>query len=288
VTASRVYMGAMTHPISNTFVAACFGLASLGFASLGFAPAALAESPADMARIEVLPGWQMDNGHQMAAIRITLAPGWHTYWRAPGEAGIPPQFDWSGSENVSAVTVHWPVPELFSQNGMWYLGYEREVVLPIEITPNAAGDIALDGVMDLGVCNDICMPLQAAIGATFAQNARTGSIADSGQIRKALTDQPQKITGARCSATPLSDGMRLTATLNVPHLGPREVAIVEHPDRYMWVSEAMVTRTGSSVSVQSDLVPSDAQPFMVDRSALTITVIGGGQAYEAQGCTGGS
>ena len=288
MTASRVYMKAMTHSISNTFVAACFGLASFGLASIGFAPAAMADSPADMAQIEVLPGWQMENGHQMAAIRITLAPGWHTYWRAPGEAGIPPQFDWSGSKNISAVNVHWPVPKLFSENGMWYLGYERQVVLPIEIAPNAEGDIALDGVMDLGVCSDICMPLQAAIGATFAQKTRAGAIgADSGQIRKALANQPQKVSGARCSAAPISDGMRLTATLNVPHLGAREVAIVEHPDRYMWVSEAMVTRTGGSVSVQSDLVPSEAQPFMVDRSALIITVIGNGQAYEAQGCTGG-
>ena len=56
----------------------------------------------------VLTGWRMENGHHMAALRITLAPGWKTYWRAPGEAGIPPRFDWTGSDNLSAVTVHWP------------------------------------------------------------------------------------------------------------------------------------------------------------------------------------
>ena len=248
----------------------------------------MAESSADMARIEILPGWTMQGGHRMAAIRITLAPEWHTYWRTPGEAGIPPQFDWSASKNVAEVKVHWPVPNIYSENGMWYLGYERMVVLPIEITPNTAGDIALDGVMDLGVCSDICMPVQAKIQAALSGNtAEHGADSNSVQIRKALFDQPKKVTGARCAATPISDGMRLTATLSVPDLGADEVAVIEHPDRYVWVSEAMMNRSGRTIEVKSDLIPSDARPFMVDRSRLTITVIGGGRAYEAQGCTGG-
>ena len=68
-------------------------------------------------------GWQMQNGHHMAGLSLQLAPDWKTYWRAPGEAGIPPLFDWSGSTNVQSVRVHWPSPVVFHLNGMQTIGY---------------------------------------------------------------------------------------------------------------------------------------------------------------------
>jgi len=46
-----------------------------------------------------------------AGIEIRLDPGWHTYWRYPGESGVPPRFDFTGSENVESVTVLWPAPK---------------------------------------------------------------------------------------------------------------------------------------------------------------------------------
>ncbi|MFY8145805.1 MAG: protein-disulfide reductase DsbD domain-containing protein, partial [Rhodobacter sp.] len=62
----------------------------------------------DLLSAEVLPGWRTEQGTHMAALRLTLAPGWKTYWRSPGDAGIPPLFNWSGSQNLSGVRVHWP------------------------------------------------------------------------------------------------------------------------------------------------------------------------------------
>jgi DsbC/DsbD-like thiol-disulfide interchange protein len=77
----------------------------------------------------------MENGGHMAAVELQLAPGWKTYWRSPGDAGIPPSFDWSGSENVKSVRLHWPAPEVFEANGMQTIGYHERLVLPVEITP---------------------------------------------------------------------------------------------------------------------------------------------------------
>ncbi|SDW43110.1 protein-disulfide reductase DsbD domain-containing protein [Celeribacter indicus] len=251
---------------------------------LALTPPLAAQEGADLTRVEVLPGWQMENGHRMAALRVRLAPGWHTYWRAPGEAGIPPSFDWSGSRNVARVTPHWPAPALYDQNGMWYLGYEQELVLPLEITPSGPGELHLAGTMDLGVCNDICVPMRAEISAPLSASGDGGT---SAPIRAALADRPERLSGARCEAAPIKDGMRLVATLALPDLGPREVAVIEHPDKAIWVSESALRRAGQTVEIASDLVPETAQPFFIDRSELTITVIGGGKAYEAQGCTGG-
>ena len=52
---------------------------------------------------EILPGWTSASGTRIAALHLTLTPGWHTYWRIPGEAGIAPRFDWGRSQNVASV-----------------------------------------------------------------------------------------------------------------------------------------------------------------------------------------
>lgn len=97
----------------------------------------------DTAKVGLLPGWRTGDGVHMAALSVRLAPGWKTYWRAPGEAGIPPSFDFAGSQNVQGVVFHWPTPEVFSTNGMTSVGYSDQLVLPIEVRPRDAGAPAL-------------------------------------------------------------------------------------------------------------------------------------------------
>ncbi|GAA3861535.1 protein-disulfide reductase DsbD domain-containing protein [Celeribacter arenosi] len=259
-------------------------LRAIAALTLSFAPMSLtAQSESEFARIEMLTGWQMENGNRMAAVRVALAPGWHTYWRAPGEAGIPPRFFWSGSQNVAAVRYHWPIPQVYEQNGMTFIGYEDELVLPIEIIPRTSGDIRLSGVMELGVCDDICMPLSAPLSATFDDSLDS---ADTAPIQKSLRSRPVAMTGVTCAAEPVSDGMRVKATMSLPSLGIGEMAVIEHPDPQVWVAESTMERTGTDVSVTTEMVQPDAQPFAIERSSLIITVLGNGQAYEARGCRG--
>jgi DsbC/DsbD-like thiol-disulfide interchange protein len=269
----------------RSFCAQSVGALAL-LAGLAAAPTvAKADEPiGTMAEVSLLQGWTMENGHYMAALQVKLAPGWHTYWRAPGAAGIPPQFDWSGSRNISGAQFHWPVPEIYEQNGMSFLGYETELVLPIEFTSNGAGNLTVNGEIMMGVCDDVCMPYTAVFQGTFD----TSSPAENKhKITSALMQKPKLVSGARCTAQPIEDGMKVTATLNVPKLGAMEVAVMEHPDANIWVSEATSSRKGRTVTVQSDMVPQHAAPFFVDRSKLRITMIGtGGRAYEAQGCSG--
>ncbi|MEL7014329.1 MAG: protein-disulfide reductase DsbD domain-containing protein, partial [Pseudomonadota bacterium] len=69
-----------------------------------------AQSIEDAIEARLLTGWRAADGSHIAALQIDLAPGWTTYWRAPGDAGIPPYFDWHASENLSSVDVEWPSP----------------------------------------------------------------------------------------------------------------------------------------------------------------------------------
>ena len=64
-----------------------------------------------------------------AGIEIKLKPGWHTYWRYPGDAGIPPHFDFQGSQNVKSVEVRWPAPKRLPEGSVMTIGYDRDVTL---------------------------------------------------------------------------------------------------------------------------------------------------------------
>src|ERR1700734_1557664 len=74
-----------------------------------------------------------------AGVEIKLDPGWDTYWRDPGDTGVPPTFDFSGSGNVKSATVEWPAPEAFSDGPAGTsIGYVDHVILPLRVTPQDA------------------------------------------------------------------------------------------------------------------------------------------------------
>ena len=87
----------------------------------------------------------------LAGIELTLADGWKTYWRMPGDAGVPPAFDWSGSTNVASVKVLYPAPHRMHEAGAETVGYKTSVVFPVEVVPkDPAQPIDLALVMELG------------------------------------------------------------------------------------------------------------------------------------------
>ncbi len=242
------------------------------------APAALAEP--DLVSVEIIEGWQTDEGPTMVGLRIRVADGWKTYWRSPGDAGIPPRFDWSGSDNLAAVRIHWPRPEVFDQGGLRSIGYAGEVVLPVELFPRDPSQaVQARGDADLGVCREVCVPVRAAFGP---------GVADAPAIRTALSATPSRdIAEAACEVTPISDGLQVTATLDVPPMGADEMTVLEVADSAVWVSEAVMERNGHRVVARADLVPPEAAPFSLDRSQLRITVLGASGAAETMGCAAG-
>lgn len=236
--------------------------------------------PPGMADAEVLAGWQRPDGARIAAVRIALREGWKTYWRSPGDAGIPPQFDFAGSDNVAGVTVHWPTPEIFDQNGMRSVGYDDVVVLPLEIHPtDPSRPVRLNTEMDIGICHDICVPVSVGLHADL-----DGPGAPDPAIRTALTEQPPiRREGASCSVEPIADGMRVTARIDLPP-GPGEIALFELKSTPMWVSDSVMHREGGALVASAEFVPEEATPFALDKRDLRITVLSGAGAVEFDGC----
>jgi DsbC/DsbD-like thiol-disulfide interchange protein len=96
-----------------------------------------------------------------AGLGIRLKPGWHTYWRYPGDAGVPPRFDFAGSQNVKAVEVLWPAPQRIQEEGMVAIGYTGDVMLPLAIVPqDVSKPVLLHLKLDYAVCEKLCVPAE--------------------------------------------------------------------------------------------------------------------------------
>ena len=261
-------------------------LALMGLSS----PPATAQitSQDDVLAAQLLPGWRTAGGTHIIALHLEMAEGWKTYWRAPGESGIPPLFNWSGSENLAGVHILWPRPSVFAVNGMNTIGYKRELVLPIELTANNPGaPIHLRANIDLGVCRDICMPVQLDL---------TLELPDAGApdraIAAALHDQPQTshtagLSAISCTVTPIADGLRLTAVIDIPTSGGQETTVFELPNSNIWVAEAETRRDGGRLTAVTELVAPAGQPFALNRQGVVVTIIGQDRAVEIRGCPAG-
>ena len=262
-------------------------LIALASAASGIAPGTAHAGSGTHADVDILPGWRQDNGAHMAALRIILDDGWKTYWRAPGEAGIPPRFDWSGSQNLGEVRLHWPVPEVIVSNGVTTLGFVRELVLPIEVVPLDPGaDIVVEAGLAFGICKDVCMPLQTEVSAVLPAAATV----EESRIKSALAARPDtaqeaSVASTECEFAPIADGLRVTARIDMPEAGPGEFVVVEPEDRSIWVSQAMVSRVEGHLVAQADLVPPNAAPFDLDPETLRITVLAQGRAVDILGCS---
>lgn len=256
---------------------------------LAMAPATFAGGMGDLVQIKVLDGGLTPRGTYQAALHLTLADGWKTYWRAPGDAGIPPQFTWRRSRNVGAVAITWPTPEVFDQNGLRSIGYKHELVLPVEITPsNADKPVHLKGEIEFGLCKDICIPASLRFDQPLSADA-----ARNPQIAAALAQRPYSaseagVKSATCRLSPAGNGgMRIEARVTMPSAGGHEVAVIEPGNPQLWATQTQTNRSGNVLIATSELTPTSGQAFALNRSQVRITVLGQNHAVDIVGCTPG-
>src|SRR5262245_22029868 len=130
------------------------GLRVVGLCAIGLMAAAGAAAAEDASRwdgdarsaVRLIAGSSRhgDSAALRAGLEIRVKPGWHTYWRYPGDAGVPPRFDFAGSQNVKAVDVLWPAPQAIPEEGLTVIGYTDNVILPLAVVPqNRAKPVTL-------------------------------------------------------------------------------------------------------------------------------------------------
>lgn len=211
-----------------------------------------------------------------AGFEIAMPTGWKTYWRTPGEAGgMPPEFDWSASDNLVSARVLYPAPKRLTDKSGTALGYKDRVLFPIEITAaDPAKPITLRIKAVYGVCKELCVPAEADVTLEIPPAAES-----SGEIAEALAFVPRFVPRhgqdpmlANWSVETGSANPRLLIEVADPAGGAGD-AFVEAPDgAYVPLPNAVGTKDGRTL-YEVDL--SDGVDIKaLSGKALTVTLIG--------------
>jgi DsbC/DsbD-like thiol-disulfide interchange protein len=111
-----------------------------------------------------------------AGIEIRLAPGWKTYWRYPGDSGVPPRFDFAGSTNVQQATVQWPTPHRFADGSGQSIGYTGDVVLPVQVqAKDSTKPVTLRLKVEYAICEKLCVPAEGSVELPLAAGGTSSS-----------------------------------------------------------------------------------------------------------------
>ncbi|MBI4922855.1 MAG: hypothetical protein HY834_14000 [Devosia nanyangense] len=110
-------------------------------------------------------------GDTMIGLELDMPKSTETYWRIPGETGIPAEFDFTGSTGLTGAVVEWPYPEIDESRGYRNFVYHGHLVVPMRFAAEG-GSALLNVAVTLGICSDICVPAQARFSLPIAFGAQ--------------------------------------------------------------------------------------------------------------------
>jgi DsbC/DsbD-like thiol-disulfide interchange protein len=216
-----------------------------------------------------------------AGIEIRIGSGWKTYWRYPGDSGLPPRFDFSGSRNVKSATVLWPAPQKLADESGSSIGYKHDVVFPVDVVPeDASKPVMLALKIDYAVCEKICVPAdgKAELTLTGKPGENDSKLAHS----VALVPTPSTLggDGALSIRAAKREGARIVVDVAAPAGKPVEL-FAEGP-MPEWALPVPSPAAGAPqgqqrFSFELDGLPSGAK---VDGAMLKLTAVAGEQAIE--------
>ncbi|WP_375786809.1 protein-disulfide reductase DsbD domain-containing protein [Bradyrhizobium sp. Pha-3] len=218
----------------------------------------------------------------LGGIAFQLQDGWKTYWRTPGDSGVPPRFDFSKSDNVDAVTVMWPAPRQFDDGaGGTSLGYKHQVVLPLRIVAkNPDKPLVLRADINYAVCEKLCVPVEAKAELAFASVASTEDAA----LSEALNAVPKPANIGDPAPFTIRDVKRDGNNVLVDVTAPesRDLSLFVEGPTPDWALPVpkLVEHAPPGVkrfSFELDGLPPGAK---ADGAALKLTLVGGDKSYE--------
>src|ERR1700755_2112040 len=265
-------------------------------AALGFAVTLVASSLAIEARAQDASPWLRD-GHSavrllagsrsgavlLGGIAFQLQPGWKTYWRTPGDSGVPPRFDFSKSENIEAVTILWPAPTKFDDGaGGHSMGYHDGIVLPLRIVAkNADKPVTLRADINYAVCEKLCIPVEANAEIPIASAAST----EDSALFAALDTVPKPANVGDPNPLTIRDVKRegkSTVLVDVVTPDTRALSLFVEGPTPDWALPVPKLLEHSPPGVKRfafelDGLPPGASP---EGAALKLTLVGGEHSYE--------
>lgn len=220
-------------------------------------------------------------------VQVRLEDGWKTYWRDPGDAGLPTRFDWSASENVGDVTLLWPAPKRITFEGLDSFGYETEVVFPVRVRPlDPAKAVRINLQLDYALCKEICVPLQASLSVDIPSRSvqrHPATKAYASLIRRYAERIPSRdsaemtIVAANVAGRHGQKVLRLKATAQTPFESP-DVFVEGPPLVFFGRPRVMIGDDRRSVVMLVPIDDAGESPYGFE--PLTITLVDGYRAIE--------
>ncbi len=267
-----------------------FALPALSIAFMAIAtPAHAADASAwtneNHAAMRLIAGSIVPNAKVLpAGIELKLEPGWHTYWRYPGDSGLPPRFDFSGSQNLAAAKISYPAPHLFTDKTGNILGYKDHVVFPVRVTPKQPGQpVKLHVKIDYAICAKICVPARGQATLTLSP----GTSANQAPLAAAEAQVPKSVTPAKLGLTLKRTSEAQKPAVAVDIVAPQGQPIqlfVEGPSGE-WALPVPKETPGAPTGKRRFSFLLDGLPPGVSPKApveLTFTVIEGKRAFETR------
>ncbi|MCR9237393.1 MAG: protein-disulfide reductase DsbD family protein [Alphaproteobacteria bacterium] len=225
------------------------------------------------------------SGHILAGLEIELDEDWKTYWRFPGDSGIPPNFDWSGAQNVAGTQLLFPAPQRFTDEYGQSVGYKHRVVFPIEIELEGAGrstNLELDIV--LGICREVCIPVMERFSlklppifvATEAAKTILNAATETVPMKVDEAQQPEIKVTERVGTTPV-------VTVSVPTMFLIKDIFIEGPDTwFLSLPEKLPANDADQLDVWQ--LPLDGTPIGKEPwgAAMRLTMVGTNESFEQE------
>lgn len=228
-------------------------------------------------------GVRQEDGKVLAGLQLRLGKGWKTYWRSPGDSGVPPVFDWSASKNIGSARVLWPYPERFSDSTGTSNVYHDDVVFPIELTPKDPNrPIEFSMLAELGLCKDICVPSQTRLSLTIPSSAGAQGPFDSLLARALMRVPSTKGTGL-----PVVDSIKLDQSGAEPRLvfDIRYRPSAGDLSLFVEVGEESLPpprllESAKEGHARLSILLREAEPAKLKGQTLTVTLVSGSDARE--------
>lgn len=218
-------------------------------------------------------------------LHVRLEPGWKVYWRSPGDAGLPPRFDWSGSRNLADAEVRWPAPKRFTLFGLHTFGYGDEVVLPVVVRPARPGEaLSLRLDLDIAMCKDICILHESAHALELPAGAARATV-----YRRLIDDYRARVPALGTSPELSMDSVRVTGPASAQVLEVRARAarafaapelIIEGPPGFYFAPPEVRLDDGGLGALLRVVVATGKQPRTLAGEPITLTLIDGKRGLE--------
>ncbi|MGF1609850.1 MAG: protein-disulfide reductase DsbD family protein [Kiloniellales bacterium] len=225
-------------------------------------------------------------------LQFELRPGWKIYWRSPGDAGYPPQLDWSDTPGLESAELRWPVPHRFTLFGLETFGYADQVVLPIVARPREAGaPLALEASLNYLVCSEICVPHDGMLTLALPAGPQTSSPdaylieqyeslvpGDGGDVGLSLEQAYLVQPPDQAGAAPL---LEVVARSTTPFAAPD--LLVEAPPGFVFDKpQVTLSEGGTRALLRLDGARGPAAEGVLEGKRLTLTLTDGQRGLEAE------